>query len=51
MSRLFRHPGLRKSLDLKFRKRLFGGISEAALVMELVDGVPLERAAPPTCRA
>jgi eukaryotic-like serine/threonine-protein kinase len=46
VSRLFRHPGLRKSIDLKFRKRLFGGILEAALVMELVDGVTLERSRP-----
>jgi serine/threonine protein kinase len=46
VSRLFRHPGLRKSIDLKLRKRLFGGISEAALVMELVDGVTLERSRP-----
>lgn len=42
VSRVFRHPGLRKCLDLKVRKKLFGGTAEAALLMELVDGVPLD---------
>ncbi|HEX8912356.1 MAG TPA: serine/threonine-protein kinase [Humisphaera sp.] len=49
VSRTFRHPGLRKCLDLKVRKKLlFGPVAEAALVMELVDGTPLERAVPET---
>ena len=46
VSRVFRHPGLRKCLDLKVKKKLFGGVAEAAMLMELVDGVPLD-AAPP----
>jgi serine/threonine-protein kinase len=47
VSRTFRHPGLRKCLDLKIRKKLFGGVAEAMLLMELVDGQPLERVMPP----
>ena len=40
------HPGLRRSLDLKINKTLFRKITEAALVMELFDGVSLERRLP-----
>ena len=40
------HPGLRRSLDLKVSKTLFRKVTEAALVMELFDGVPLERRLP-----
>lgn len=36
------HPGLRKCLDLKLKSNWLGKVSEAALVMELVDGVPLD---------
>ena len=43
VSRHFRHPVLRKSIDLKVTKKLLGGISEAALVMELVDGATLDQ--------
>jgi ATP-dependent Clp protease ATP-binding subunit ClpA len=46
VSRPFRHPGLRKCIDLKIKKRLFGGVAEAMLLMELVDGVPLDRQCP-----
>lgn len=44
VSRTFRHPGLRKCLILKVRKRWFGlgKVKEAMLLMELVDGVPLD---------
>ena len=42
MSRHFRNPVLRKCVDLKINKKLLGGISEAALIMELVDGTPLD---------
>ena len=51
VSKLFRHPGLRKCIDYKTRRRLFGGITEAALVMELVDGVTLESSRPNTLPA
>src|SRR5258706_1362747 len=37
----FRHPGLRRSIDLKINRTLFRKVIDAALVMELVDGLPL----------
>src|SRR5215210_2259650 len=40
------HPGLRRSLDLKINKTFFRKITEAALVLDLFDGVPLERRLP-----
>ena len=43
ISRLFRHPALRKCIELKINKKLLGGVSDAALVMELIDGTPLDR--------
>src|SRR6202011_4672763 len=43
MSRSFRHPVLRKSIDLKINKKLLGGITDAGLVLELVDGTPLDQ--------
>jgi serine/threonine-protein kinase len=43
VSRQFRSPILRKCIDLKINKKLLGGPTEAALVMELVDGEPLEK--------
>lgn len=43
ISRHFRHPVLRKCIDLKLTKKLLGGISEAALVMELIDGTALDK--------
>jgi serine/threonine protein kinase len=44
ISKQFRHPGLRKCIDLRLRKRmLVGKITEAALIMELIEGEPLDR--------
>jgi eukaryotic-like serine/threonine-protein kinase len=43
VSKVFRNPTLRKCVDLKITKRLLGGPSEAALVMELIDGTPLDQ--------
>jgi len=43
VSRNFRSSVLRKCIDLKINKKLLGGASEAALVMELVDGTPLDK--------
>lgn len=43
MSRHFRHPVLRRSIDLKINKKFLGGITDAALVLELVDGTPLDQ--------
>ncbi|HXE53404.1 MAG TPA: lipopolysaccharide core heptose(II) kinase RfaY, partial [Tepidisphaeraceae bacterium] len=40
------HPGLRKSLDYKATRTLLRRVTEAALVMELFDGVPLEQQLP-----
>lgn len=38
--------GLRKSLDLKTKTTWLGKVTEAALVMELVDGTPLDQELP-----
>lgn len=42
VSRSFSHPVLRKSYDVKENKTWLGKIMEAALIMELFDGVPLD---------
>src|SRR6185437_14049080 len=47
ISRQFTHPSLRRSYELKIIKTMLVKISEAFLVMELVDGKPLE-VRPPT---
>jgi serine/threonine-protein kinase len=46
VSRLVVHPGLRKTFDLKYEKTWLGKVNSAALVMELVDGTPLENCLP-----
>jgi serine/threonine-protein kinase len=47
VSKLFRHPGLRRSFEMKVsRKVVFGAITEAALVMEFVHGLPLHEQQP-----
>ena len=46
VSRLFRHPGLRRYIQVKIRRSLLMRIKEAALVMEMVDGVPLDKQCP-----
>src|SRR3954468_9120141 len=40
VSENLRHPGLRRSIDLKMNKTLFRKTLDAGLVMELVHGVP-----------
>jgi serine/threonine-protein kinase len=45
-----RHPGIRRTIDLKINKNLLMKVTEAALVMELFDGRPLEFFKPPTMR-
>jgi serine/threonine protein kinase len=40
------HPGLRRSIELKLNKTLLRRITEAGLILELFDGVPLERQLP-----
>src|SRR3954453_15246777 len=42
VSQHFSHPNLRKSVDMKETKSWLGKVSEAALVMELFDGVPMD---------
>lgn len=46
VSRLISHSGLRKTFDLKIDKTWLGKINSAALIMELVDGTPLEGCLP-----
>jgi eukaryotic-like serine/threonine-protein kinase len=51
VSKPFRHPVLRKCIDLKISKKMFiGGIKEAALVMEMVEGMPLDQDHPGAMR-
>ena len=40
------HPGLRRSVELKYTRTLFRRVTEAGLVLELFDGVPLDRRQP-----
>lgn len=42
----FRHPALRKCVDLKINRTLLRKVIDAALLMELVDGVPLDQNLP-----
>lgn len=42
ISKQFNHPNLRKSYDLKIHKTLLLKVMEAFLLMELVDGRPLD---------
>ncbi len=42
ISRQFTHPNLRRSYDLKIIKTMLLKVAEAFLVMELVDGKPLD---------
>jgi serine/threonine-protein kinase len=48
VGQLIRHPGLRRTHDLKINKNLLFKVTDAALVMELFDGRPLEFVKPPT---
>ncbi|MDW8263547.1 MAG: serine/threonine-protein kinase [Phycisphaerales bacterium] len=47
ISRQFNHPNLRRSYDLKIQKTLLLKVTEAFLLMELVDGRPLDVYLPP----
>lgn len=42
VSRTFAHMNLRKSIDMKLTKTWLGKVTEAALVMELFDGLPMD---------
>jgi serine/threonine-protein kinase len=43
---LVTHPGLRKSIGLKTNKTFLRRVTEAALILELFDGIPLEQQLP-----
>src|SRR2546423_7578343 len=47
VGQLIRHPGLRRTFDLKINKNLLFKVTDAALIMELFDGRPLEFVKPP----
>src|SRR5215217_553066 len=42
VGQLVRHPGLRRTIDLKINKNMLFKVQDAALVMELFDGRSLE---------
>ena len=46
VSKHFAHPALRKSLDLKINKSMLRKVTDAALVMELFDGTPIDSRTP-----
>lgn len=46
VGRQVKHPGLRRSIEMKVSRSLFRKVTEAALVMELFDGVSMERRLP-----
>ncbi|MFT3787289.1 MAG: serine/threonine-protein kinase [Tepidisphaeraceae bacterium] len=47
ISKNFTHPNLRRSLDLKVTKTLLFRVTEAVMIMEYVDAVPLDVQPPP----
>jgi serine/threonine protein kinase len=51
VSKQFAHPNLRKSVDMKENKTWLGKVTEAVLVMELFDGLPLDVQTPQTVDA
>lgn len=44
------HPGLRRCLEVRANRNWFHRINEAALIMELFDGAPLDSQAAPSLR-
>ncbi len=50
VGRLARHPGLRRPLDLMIKRNWFGKIVQGALLLEMVDGAPLDISPPGTIR-
>src|SRR5436190_22783774 len=48
VGQLVRHPGLRRTYDLKINKSLLFKVVDAALIMELFDGRSFEFRKPPT---
>jgi serine/threonine protein kinase len=48
VTKLFNHPNLRRTFELKFIKGLLGREKEAFLIMEMVDGKALDQHLPPS---
>ncbi len=48
VSKNFRHPNLRRAFDLKVNRSLLRKVTDAALIMELFDGTPLDHRLPNT---
>src|SRR5688572_10217884 len=46
VSKAFKHPALRKALEIKYTKSMLLFVTEAALLLELVDGTPLDQQPP-----
>lgn len=46
VAKTFKHPALRKIYEIKYTRSLLRRVTEAALVMELFDGLPLEQQPP-----
>jgi len=42
VGKIFRHPALRRVVDLKLNRRMLSKPTEAALILELIDGTPLD---------
>ena len=51
VGRRVNHPGLRRSVDLKVSRNLFRKVTEAALLLEMFDGRPLDRRLPKGTRS
>lgn len=51
VSKAFSHVSLRKSIDMKETKTWLGKVTQAVLVMELFDGLPMDVQAPPSVPA
>jgi serine/threonine-protein kinase len=47
---LFKHPNLRRSLEFKLNKTLLRRVTDAGLVMEMVDGTPMQLEPPKTLK-
>jgi serine/threonine-protein kinase len=47
---LFKHPNLRRSLDFKLNKTLLRRVTDVGLVMEMVDGTPMQLDPPKTLK-
>ena len=47
LSKNFNHPNLRKTIDLKINRTLLRRVTEAIMIMEYVDAIPLDVKPPP----